>query len=267
MSYIETVANWMKARFAEPGRAQAADLNLALRVLAIWRARALAAEFEQRHGLTILQGPFAGMAYVGAATEGALLPRLIGCYEQELHPVIEAYAASDLEYVIDVGCAEGYYAVGLARKIPGVTVHARDSDPKAQASCRDLAARNGVSDRVVVGGLFSPEDFQAFAGRRCLVVVDIEGAEDDLLQPELAPALAGMHLVVETHDLFKKGILDRLVERFTPTHEIQRLDLGPRTLPLPDWFHPKTHMDRLLAVWEWRSGPTPWLVMRPRTPN
>jgi hypothetical protein len=25
-----------------------------------------------------------------------------------------------------------------------------------------------------------------------------------------------------------------------------------------------SHMDRLLAIWEWRSGPTPWLVMRPK---
>jgi len=22
------------------------------------------------------------------------------------------------------------------------------------------------------------------------------------------------------------------------------------------------HLDQLLAVWEWRSGPTPWLVMK-----
>ena len=24
------------------------------------------------------------------------------------------------------------------------------------------------------------------------------------------------------------------------------------------------HLDQLLAVWEWRSGATPWLVMRAR---
>ncbi len=25
-----------------------------------------------------------------------------------------------------------------------------------------------------------------------------------------------------------------------------------------------TELDKLIAVWEWRSGPTPWLVMTPR---
>lgn len=264
LSYIETVANWMKARFAEPSKAQAGDLNLGLRVLAVWRASTLVNGFVARHGTTILQGPFGGMAYVGAATEGALLPRLIGCYEQDLHPAILDYAGRDLDCVIDVGCAEGYYAVGLARLMPKVVVHARDTDEKALASCRELAARNGVSDRVMVGGLFAPEDFQAFADRRCLVIVDIEGAEDDLLRPDLAPALAGMDIIVETHDLFRAGVLARIVERFTPTHDIERLDMGPRTLPLPDWLAARNHMDQLLAIWEWRSGPTPWLVMRPK---
>jgi hypothetical protein len=264
MSYIQQVVDWFQKRFAEPGKVSANDLNLGLRVLGVWKSRALVAEFERNHGLTILQGPFAGMAYVGAATEGALLPRLIGTYEQELHPTIASFAADPPDCVIDVGCAEGYYAVGLARLMPQVEIHARDTDPKALVACQELARRNGVSDRIRVGGLFKPEDFQAFADRRCLVVCDIEGAEDELLRPDLAPALAGMSIIVESHEVFRPGLTTRLIERFAPTHDIERLDRGSRTLPLPTWFDGKNDMDRLIAVWEWRAGPTPWLVMRPK---
>ena len=264
MTYIETVVRWFRDRFADPAKVGGADLNLGLRVLAIWRCSILLEHFRKHHGLTILQGPFEGMAYVGAAAEGALLPRLIGCYEQELHPAILEFAAARHDCVIDVGCAEGYYAVGLARLMPDATIYAHDTNEQAQAACKELAARNGVSERVVVGGLFAPEQFQDFAGRRCLVVCDIEGAEDELLRPDLAPALAEMNLIVETHELFKPGLLARLTERFEPTHDIERLDIGPRTLPLPDWMWNRNHMDQLLAVWEWRSGPTPWLVMRPK---
>lgn len=264
MTYIEQIVGWFAKRFAEPAKVSAGDLNLGLRVLAVWKSRELVAEFERRHGLNILQGPFAGMAYVGAATEGALLPRLIGSYEQELHPAIAAFVADPPDCVIDVGCAEGYYAVGLARLMPGVEVHARDTDPKALVACQDLAERNGVADRVKVGGLFAPQDFQAFADRRCLVVCDIEGAEDDLLRPDLAPALADMSLIVESHEVYKPGLTARLMERFAATHDIERLDRSSRTLPLPAWFDGKNDMDRLVAVWEWRAGPTPWLVMRPK---
>ena len=74
----------------------------------------------------IRSGPFAGMRYVDTATEGALVPRLLGTYESELHPYLKRFAAEGCEDVIDVGCAEGYYAVGLARLMPGALVHGGD---------------------------------------------------------------------------------------------------------------------------------------------
>ena len=264
MTYIETLASWLKEQFVEPAKVEPKQLNLALRVLAIWRTRLMVDDYVKRHGAKILQGPFAGMEYLTAAAEGALLPRLLGTYESELHPALMGFVAQGLDCVIDVGCAEGYYAVGLARLARDAMVYAHDTNPKAQAACRELAEKNGVEDRVMVGGLFAPTDFEAFADQRCLVIVDIEGAEDDLLRPDLSQALAKMPLIVETHDLYRPGVLARLMERFAPTHDIQRLDIGHKALPLPDWMGRLNHIDQLLAVWEWRAGPTPWLVMTPK---
>ena len=43
------------------------------------------------------------------------------------------------------------------------------------------------------------------------------------------------------------------------------VDSGERRLrKVPPWFTRLGHLDQLLATWEWRSGPTPWLVMRSR---
>ena len=264
MTYVEQVVQWLRDRLArDPPLADPKELNLALRVLAIWRSRAIADAYVRQHGAKIMQGPFAGMEYVTAATEGALAPRLIGTYESELHPYLAKFAAQDLDCVIDVGCAEGYYAVGLARLMPQVTVHAFDIQERARRACAELAAKNGVSDRVIIGERFEPHGFEAFKDRRCLVLVDIEGAEDDLLRPDLSPALAGMDLIVETHDVYRRGVLQRLVERFTSTHEIVRLDPQPKTLPLPDFLKGAGHLDQLLAVWEFRLQATPWLVMTP----
>jgi hypothetical protein len=251
----ERVAQWP----AEPGPG---DVNELLRALGRWRSRMLANTFLARHGPTILGGPFAGMAYVEQATEGALVPRLLGTYESELHPHLAAFAARGLDCVIDVGSAEGYYAVGLARLMPGVTVHAHDIDEKARLACAELAARNGVAERVIVGGEFKPADFAAFAGRRVLVMVDAEGAEVDILEP--VPALAAMNVIVETHDLYRPGALATLTERFSPTHDIVRVDQQPKVFDMPDWLRELPHLDQLLAVWEWRAAPTPWLVMRPK---
>lgn len=240
------------------------ELNEILRLLGRWRSRVLANTYLVREGARIRGGPFAGMEYVTVATEGALVPRLLGTYESELHPYLQALAAEGIDTVIDVGCAEGYYAVGLARLMPQAVVHAFDIDEAARTACAELAAKNGVAERVRIGGAFAPQDFQAFAGQRTLVIVDAEGAELDILRPELAPALAGMNVIVETHDVYRRGVLQELLGRFAPTHEITQVRQQPKVFELPEWLQELPHLDQLLAVWEWRLAPTPWLVMRPK---
>lgn len=257
--YAELVHQRIAAWPGEPG---VDDLNELLRTLGRWRTRMIANTFIAHHGATVREGLFAGMAYVDYATEGALAPRLFGTYESELHPHLAAMIAKGLDCVIDIGCAEGYYAVGLARLLPQARVHAFDVDEKAREACADLAARNGVADRVIIGGAFTPDDFAAFAGRRALVICDTEGAEVDLLQP--ASALAAMNIIVETHDVYRPGALATLVERFAPTHDIIRVDQQPKVFDIPDWLKALPHLDQLLATWEWRAAPTPWLVMTPK---
>ena len=241
------------------------QLNEMLRLLGRWRSQVVANTYISHEGARIRSGPFAGMEFVTQQTEGPLCPKLLGTYESELHPHLAGFAAEGIDCVIDVGCAEGYYAVGLARLLPSATVYAHDIDENARRTCAALAARNGVADRVVVGGEFAPEDFERFAGRRTLVIVDTEGAEVDILQPDLSPALATMRLIVETHDIYRRGALETLRQRFAGTHDIVRVDLGPKVLDLPTWLQELPHFDQLLAVWEWRAAPTPWLVMRPKT--
>jgi hypothetical protein len=240
------------------------DLNQLLRLLAIWRARALASTYVAHEGARVRSGPFAGMAYSGA-TEGSQIARMLGVYEAGLHPHIRAFAAEGLDCLIDVGCAEGYYAVGLARMMPGLTVYAHDISESAREACAALAASNDVSDRVIIGGEFKPGDFEAFAGRRVLVMVDAEGAELDILQPALSPALAGMNVIVETHDVFRPGSLETLRARFSPTHSIVQVGQGQQIIDMPPWLSDLSQLDQLLAIWEWRLAATPWLVMRPKS--
>jgi SAM-dependent methyltransferase len=258
-------AEVMRRRVAElPPEPSPDQLNEVLRTLGRWRARMLANTYIAHEGARIRSGPFAGMGYVTQATEGALTPRLLGTYESELHPYLLTFAREGVEAVIDVGCAEGYYAVGLARLMPQATVHAFDIDEAARAACAELAARNEVAERVRIGGAFAPEGFAAFAGRRVLVLVDAEGAELDVLRPDLAPALTGFSLIVETHDLYRPGALAELVRRFEPTHRIEVVRQQAKAFDVPPWLQTFGHLDQLLAVWEWRLAPTPWLVMRPK---
>ena len=64
-----------------------------LRLLARWRSQVLVNTHISTEGAKITGGPFKGMDYVTAATEGPLIARLLGTYESELHPHLEALAS------------------------------------------------------------------------------------------------------------------------------------------------------------------------------
>jgi hypothetical protein len=266
MSITDAYLRIVKQRVAALPDAQAdkTQMNEVLRLMGRWRSELLANTYVAHHGAVVYAGPFKGMQFQARTSEGAGLPRLLGLYEFELQPFVTRFMAEPFECVIDVGCADGYYAIGLARGMPQTVVHAYDINPDARIGCAALAEANGVADRVVVGELFKPERFAEFAGKRTLVIVDIEGAEADLLDPEASPALKGMSLIVETHDCFRPGALKLLSERFAASHDIVRVDAGPRPFDLPPFFNSLPHLDHVLALWEWRGNPTPWLVMTPK---
>ena len=238
-----------------------ANLAAALRHLAKWRAEVVANTIVARSGTKVRSGPFAGMDYAVRASEGTRAARLLGCYEASLAPVIEAIIARAYPLVIDVGCAEGYYAVGLARRMPASRIMARDESPKAQALCRQLAALNGVADRVEVGGRMEHADFAICDAQPTLILCDIEGAEADLLDPAVAKGLLSADILVEAHDVVQPGLADLITSRFAATHHIARLG-RQISGDLPDWMESLSDLDRLLALWEWRGGPTPWLWMQ-----
>lgn len=260
----DDVIGMVQYLLAAPGAPIDARLDQALRLLCKYRTGAIAAALGGEPPATVKAGPFAGMILPAEVSEGCYLPKLLGCYEQDLHAVVAGFAARDHQTVVNVGAAEGYYAVGLARLLPGVRVHAHDIDPEARRLCAEMAAANGVADRVRVEGAMTPADFAAFADTRTLVVCDIEGAETELLDPSAAPALLGVDLLVEVHDDIAPGTSATIIERFSSSHDVVVIQMGDRSLAEDVALPALGHLDRLLCTWEWRLAGNHWLWMTPR---
>jgi hypothetical protein len=228
----------------------------------------VARRFIRLHGLAVSRGPFAGLIFPSAAIGAGPLPaKLVGAYESELHDVVEAQIAAKPSLVVDVGSAEGYYAIGLARRLPQAYVIAFDSDREAQRLGRLCAIANDVQARVDQRGLATTErlaelDLDADA----LLFVDCEGAEDTLLDPDRLPQLHVTPMIVELHEHLVPGIGDRLTARFRSTHELTRIWATDRTtfdlgMPFASW--PPREREALLD--EGRPAPMSWLVMLPAT--
>ena len=61
----------------------------------------------------------------------------------------------------------------------------------------------------------------ALAGRRVLVVCDIEGNECELLDPERIPVLKGFDILVELHEILDKALPEIIIARFVKSHQIE----------------------------------------------
>lgn len=193
------------------------------------------------------------------------MAKLLGTYERELHHVLSDWIAASYPHVIDVGCAEGYYAVGLAHAMKGTTLHAFDIDTLARARCASLSKINGVAERVRIRVACEPADLRGFPERGVALLSDCEGYERILIDPVAVPRLAGWPLLVELHEFIDASITETIRTRFAHTHDIEIIEGEDRAqdtaLPELGFMTPK---QRLAVLGERRPGPMRWAYLRPR---
>ena len=172
--------------------------------------------------LTVRSGPFKGMKYPGAEAAGsALTPKLLGSYECELHPIIERLIAKGYDDVIDVGCAEGYYATGMALRPPAARIHAYDTSETARALCASMVQLNGVQNRVSIQTTCTSETLITFPKPgRTLIIVDCEAYEKILFTPAVRDALVGCDVLIEMHDFLDVTISTGLEALFATSHTL-----------------------------------------------
>lgn len=200
------------------------------------------------------------MRYVNESVGSAYLPKLLGIYERELNGCIEQACGLNFPLIVDIGAAEGYYAVGMALRNPTARVVAFETEAAGRAALQSLAQLNGVAARIDILGEGEVKNLCAALsiGERSLVICDVEGNEQTLLNLDALPALAHAHLLVEVHEFIHRGITDRILQRFGLTHDIQHIwqePRSPRDFPyrtLGTWLMSARHLD--WAVSEWRGS-------------
>jgi precorrin-6B methylase 2 len=172
---------------------------------------------------TVLNGPLKGLKYPGFRSKNSsLYSKLIGSYEKELHGVFDEIIATLYEQILDVGCAEGYYAVGLALKMPQVTVYAYDIDAEARELTSKMAELNGVAERVKVSNNCDTQTLKNFPFKnRSLIICDSEGYEKQLFTKECLANLSKTDLLIETHDFMDITISTGLEELFSKSHDLK----------------------------------------------
>ena len=221
---------------------------------------------RDRFGEAIVAGPFAGMRYPDYAFERVDLyaPKLLGSFEREIAPALERAIAHGPAAVHVIGAAEGYYAIGLARRLPAAAVTAYEAEESKHELLLALAELNGVRQRIELHGACDADALAATLPEGALVVCDCDGCELEVLDPSRVPALRGAAMIVEAHDLLVEGTTAGLRERFAPTHEIAEIATETRYVDDFPQLGDLPLVTRQLAISEFRGAPMSWLALEPR---
>jgi len=223
------------------------------------------------HSVEVLNGPFKGMKYPELNSVGSTLyPKLLGSYEMELHKQVEDLISNNYSEIIDVGCAEGYYAVGMAMRCKTAHVYAFDINEKARQQCKEMALLNGVDQRVFVKTEFTPEKLLNFKfSGKGLIICDCEGFEKTLFNTSNISNLKNCDVLIETHDLIDIEISTYLKDLFKNTHNIISVyskDDIQKALDAEFSELDKLNLNSKLEILkENRKAIMEWLICKPKT--
>lgn len=216
---------------------------------------------------TVRRGPFAGMLYPKIeASCSAIYPKLIGSYESELHPIIIEITSLNFNKIYDIGCAEGYYAIGFALKFPNLKIYAFDSDQNAINNCIKMAQYNNVTN-VNFNGMFDDNYIKRNNFKNSLIICDCEGYESEIFKIENFKYFKDAFILVETHDFYRNGITENLLRLFNKSHEIKIVQSTSDIYKVFNYkFHNPSKLD-VLTRWylyaERRPEIMNWLYLKP----
>jgi hypothetical protein len=172
--------------------------------------------------IEVQSGPFKGLKYPDIDSVGSMIyPKLLGSYEKELWDVLKEMIGNDYTEIIDVGCAEGYYAIGLGTIKKNARIYAYDTSEKARYLCKKMAILNKIEDRVNIKTECTAKELGSFKFTgKGLIISDCEGFEKELFNMSNIHNFSNCDLIIETHDFIDINISTYIKDVFINTHHI-----------------------------------------------
>jgi lipopolysaccharide biosynthesis glycosyltransferase len=167
-------------------------------------------------------GPFIGLQYFQLYSFGSsILPKIVGIYERELHPIILETFKNNYTRIINIGCAEGYYLIGYARKFPTVEIVGIDSDNLALDFCKKMLELNGIQNKIQLFNKIDHDFFEnpEFLNSKSLIICDCEGYERNLFSIYNAPYLINTDILIELYDFVNDAISEQVFNFFHIFHK------------------------------------------------
>jgi len=222
------------------------------------------------YGETVEYGPFKGMKLGSKVwwSQYDVITKLLGVYEEHIVEQLGCFYSTSTVPFVDIGAADGYFAVGVAKLDWAEKVFAFEISPVARSILEGNAISNSCANKIDIQSEATLDNIadiiHTYPG--VFVLVDIEGAEYDLFNHDLLKLLKHSTIIIELHPRkIKDGWLKqtKLLEeaaQFFKTEILVRESYSPNIFKELSEF---SDDDRLLALSEGRKASAQWLLLRP----
>ena len=178
----------------------------------------------------VLAGPFKGMKYSIEAVWSEKYPKILGTYEKEIHPTLDRVSKFKYSQLINIGSAEGFYAIGLARKIEFENIITVDPLSDSYVQVKQIAADNNVAKVHHVKWLSLNRLNQLLSNKPTLLIIDCEGGEAGYLTSKVVTNLKFADVIVEVHSFLIQQLSEMIKGANALTHKITLIEQERRTL-------------------------------------
>jgi len=220
---------------------------------------------------TINYGPFKGMKLSNSSwwSLGDRGSMILGIYEKEvldtLNNISKKYTT-----LINLGAGDGYYGVGvLVNNLFKKSICYELSD-KGRKAIRENAQLNNVLHKIEIKGGVKNNFYNEIPSiilSNSVLLIDIEGAEFNLVNKETFKAFSRSVIIIEIHDFFFEDgqeKIQKIRNESSSTHIITELRMGARDLSIFPELRKFHDNDRWLICSDSRAELMTWLKFDPK---
>lgn len=252
-------------------------LKWLLNRLFIWipiqeRRKHLSRQVDKYFNSTVAYGPFKGQKLTPKnwwdVKDRASM--LLGIYEQE---ILHSLAGLPRNYTtfIDLGAADGYYAIGSLVSGQFNKAYCFEMSKKGRDVIQENANLNNVANKISIYGKADSDFYKNIPAEdlsSSVILFDIEGAEFDICTAELFEKLKKSVIFMEIHSIFfadGQQRYENLKKNAQAWFNLTELTTGPRDpsqFPELDGYE---DTDRWLICSEGREKRMTWLRLDPKS--
>ena len=235
----------------------------------------LSAEINQKFDSTIAYGSFKGFKFAKNSwwskhDRGSMI---LGLYEKEIIEIL-LNTSKERSVFIDIGAADGYYAVSSVKNYFFNRSYCFEIEQKGRSVIRQNSILNGVAEKVIIFGEANRKSLLKIPKAdisNSVVLIDIEGFEFDFLDTNILNILKKSICIIELHDWFfedGKKRLKELRKRASKNFKISEFKLRSRDTSNIKELDLYSDNERWIICSEGRPRSMTWLRLDPKAlPN